>query len=165
MSINFHQSYKPPTNSGERLDITPVDGLSFSNRSRRWGASSEDQISSSSCSSAILRKESSWDVFAGYSCFKIRERTLDSLNSAKAEDNFVDSPGNVGRKPFSDTYSSSASTGSSQCVSISVRRVGSPRWAAEKLGHIQYYIGYRISQFIPVKSVNGPKDLLPRFYC
>jgi hypothetical protein len=47
------------TSSGDRLDIMPVNGLSFSNCNRKCGASSEDHVSSSSCSAAILPNDNS----------------------------------------------------------------------------------------------------------
>jgi hypothetical protein len=53
--------------------------------------------------------------------------------SARALEILVDSPGRVGKKPFSVTYSSSASTGYSQCTSSSFMSLGNPSCAAEKL--------------------------------
>jgi hypothetical protein len=50
----------------------------------------------------------------GYNSAKALERMRHRRNSASALESLVDSPGRVGRNPFSVTYSSSASTGYSQ---------------------------------------------------
>jgi hypothetical protein len=80
-----------------------------------------------------VRREISCDEDAGYSSVRTFARIRERRKRARALDNFVNSPGRVGRKPFSVTYSSSASTGYSQCTSSSLRNLGRPRWAADKL--------------------------------
>lgn len=121
---------------GDLLPVTFVLGLSCAKVSLRCGARLVIHSSRSSESEDIVRKEISCAADAGYSSASTLERMRDSRKRAKALDSFVDSPGRVGRKPFSVTYSSSASTGYSQCTSSSLRSLGRPRCAAEKLQSI-----------------------------
>ena len=82
---------------------------------------------------------------------------------AKALDKRVDSPGRVGWKPFSVTYSSSVSDGYSAWTSASLSSLGKPSVAAVKLARLvrtREHVWWRVN--IPIKSVEGPEDLLPR---
>jgi hypothetical protein len=95
--------------------------------SLRWGARFFDQSSSSSASDATVRKEISWADDAGYNSVRTFARMRVMRKRASALDSLVYSPGRVGRKPFSVTYSSSASAGYSQCTSSSLMSFGRPR--------------------------------------
>jgi hypothetical protein len=121
------------TMRGDRLEMTPVLGLSISNRKLKCGASCSVHSSKSCCNSSILRNDTACEVAAGYTFRRIVESIRANLNSASPEESLVDSPGMIVRNPVSVTYSSSASAGYSQCTSPSAKRVGKPRCAEEKL--------------------------------
>lgn len=102
------------TRMGALLLVTLVLGLSCANVNLRWGARLFCHSSSSSAREATVRNERSCVDDVGYSSAKVLERMRQRRNRASALESLVDSPGRVGRKPFSVTYSSSASTGYSQ---------------------------------------------------
>jgi hypothetical protein len=124
------------TKIGALLLVTLVLGLSCANVSLRCGARFLDQSSSSSASEAMVRNEMSCDADAGYSSVSTFDRMRVMRKRASALESLVYSPGNVGKNPFSVTYSSSASTGYSQCTSSSLMSLGRPRWAADRLQDI-----------------------------
>jgi len=126
------------TRMGDLLLVTLVLGLSCWNVSLRCGARLCNQSSRSSASEAMARKEISWVAEAGYRSERTLEKIRVTRNKARALDILVDSPGKLGRKPFSVTYSSSASTGYSQCTSSSLMSLGRPRCAAEKLTRVSH---------------------------
>jgi hypothetical protein len=99
---------------GALLLVTFVLGLSCAKVNLRCGAKLFDQASSSSASDDTVRNEMSCVTEAGYSSARALERMRESRKRANALESLVDSPGRVGRNPFSVTYSSSASTGYSQ---------------------------------------------------
>jgi hypothetical protein len=121
------------TRIGDLLLVTLVLGLSCAKVSLRCGARFLDQSSSSSASDATVRNEMSWDADVGYNSVRTFDRMRLMRNRANALESLVYSPGKVGKKPFSVTYSSSASTGYSQCTSSSLMSLGRPRCAADKL--------------------------------
>lgn len=133
LGSNLYWPEREPTKMGDLLLVTFVLGLSCWNVSFRWGARLRDHSSSSSARDAIVRKEISCDADAGYNSVRTLDRIRDMRKSARALDSLVNSPGRVGKKPFSVTYSSSASTGYSQCTSSSLKSLGRPRWAADRL--------------------------------
>lgn len=92
-----------------------------------------DQSSKSSASDATVRNEMSCDAEAGYNSVSTFDRMRVMRKRANALESLVYSPGKVGKNPFSVTYSSSASTGYSQCTSSSRMSLGRPRWAADRL--------------------------------
>lgn len=112
---------------GDLLLVTFVLGLSCWKVSLRCGARLVVHSSRSSDSEEIVRKEISCVADEGYNSASTLDRMRDSRKRASALDSLVDSPGRVGRNPFSVTYSSSASTGYSQCTSSSRRSLGRPR--------------------------------------
>jgi len=75
----------------------------------------------------------SYPVPARYKFSRALFRTLDAENRARALESRVDSPGSVGKKPDSVTFSSSASSGYSTLISSSRRRTGRPVAAAANL--------------------------------
>lgn len=110
----LHRIERGHTKIGDLLLVTFALGLSWMNVSLRWGARLTCQSSSSSARAAMVRKEMSWEAEAGYSSVSTLDRIRAMRNSARALESLVNSPGRVGKKPFSVTYSSSASTGYSQ---------------------------------------------------
>ena len=151
------------TKTGARLLVTLVLGLSCAKVNLRWGARFFDHSSRSSAIDAMVRKETSYVADAGYSSVRARDRIRVMRKRASALESLVYSPGRVGRKPFSVMYSSSASTGYSQCTSSSRMSLGRPRWAAEKLwGSKRDVRGYGdCMRSLPVDGVQRPEDLLP----
>ena len=81
------------------------------------------------------------------------ERMRASLNSASALESFVDSPGRVGWKPCSFTFSSSTSAGSSVSMSSSLSSFGSPRDIAAKLDCVSYRITEQKELNSRIKSI------------
>jgi hypothetical protein len=131
--VNVDEKSSIHTNTGALLLVTFVLGLSCANVSLRCGARFCDHSSRSSASDAMVRKEMSCEADAGYSSARTFDRMRVMRKRANALESLVNSPGKVGKKPFSVTYSSSASTGYSQCTSSSLMSLGRPRWAAEML--------------------------------
>jgi hypothetical protein len=124
------------TRIGALLLVTFVLGLSCAKVSLRCGARFFDHSSSSSASAATLRNDMSCELDAGYSSARTFDRMRVMRKRASALESFVNSPGKVGRNPFSVTYSSSASAGYSQYTSSSRMSLGRPRWAADKLAKV-----------------------------
>jgi hypothetical protein len=115
------------TKIGALLLVTLVLGLSCAKVSLRCGARFVDHSSNSSASNAMVRNEMSYDADAGYSSVRTFDRMRVMRKRASALESLVYSPGKVGKNPFSVTYSSSASTGYSQCTSSSRMSFGRPR--------------------------------------
>jgi hypothetical protein len=138
---------------GDLLLVTLVLGLSCANMSLRWGARLVIHSSRSSESEVMVRKDMSCATDAGYNSASTLERIRDRRNRARALESLVDSPGSVGKNPFSVTYSSSASTGYSQCTSSSLKSFGRPRCAAEKLDRVSESNYSSVGTHLPVYGV------------
>jgi hypothetical protein len=124
-----------------------------------------DQASSSSAKESIVRNEMSCVVEAGYNSVRTFDKIRDMRKSARALESLVNSPGRVGKKPFSVTYSSSASTGYSQCTSSSLISLGRPRCAAEMLLVVSTRNLDQNLSYSPVYSVERPEDLFSSLAC
>jgi hypothetical protein len=131
--VKINAEVEHHTSTGALLLVTFVLGLSCANVSLRCGARFCDHSSSSSASNVMVRKEMSCEADAGYSSMRTFDRIRVMRKRASALESLVNSPGKVGKKPFSVMYSSSASTGYSHCTSSSLMSLGKPRWAAEML--------------------------------
>lgn len=121
------------TISGDRLPVTSVEGLSATKLSLRCWGNFSDQSSSSEPRADNCCSDNSCEVAAGYTFSRTLARMREARNNASALDKRVYSPGKVGWKPFSVTYSSSVSEGYSAWMSSSLRSLGRPSIAAEKL--------------------------------
>lgn len=99
------------TRNGDRLPMILVLGLSCANCSLRCDGKLLSHAFSSSFSDPIFWIDKSSECDAGYSSSSTLARIRLPRKSAKALASLVDSPGRVGWKPRSETFSSSMSTG------------------------------------------------------
>ena len=133
MQVIYRYLKQALTRSGDRLLVTLVLGLSCENSRRRWGGKLRDHSSSWPATERIFETKISYPRPAGYRFSSVLFRILEAENSASALESRVDSPGRVGRKPDSVTFSSSTSSGYSILISSSRKRTGRPVSAAANL--------------------------------
>ena len=152
------------TRIGALLLVTFVLGLSCAKVNLRCGAMLFCHSSSSSAKDATVRSEMSRVDEAGYSSAKALERMRDTRKRASALESLVDSPGRVGRYPFSVMYSSSASTGYSQWTSSSLIIFGRPRCAADKLDELAVVKAAVGSLFLTNRRCTATRTLSSLFH-